>query len=519
MIKSRNICNIAEAKEEVSNAVRCYLLKDEKGKYIMKEVSRLPLFLIGPPGVGKTEIVKEIADEMGLGYCSFSLTHHTRNSLLGLPVITEMEGVAGADGKFTEYTMSEVIAKVYELVGKGFKEGILLLDEFPCMSPTIIPAMLAFLQTKNIGTHTLPEGWTIVLCGNPPEYNDHSVNFDTAIMDRLRKIEVEWDPEVFLNYAKEQGFHESVLSFLELNPTSIYKLDEENLVTCRGWENLSHTISACEKIGVVPSYRIVRQFIKSNEIALSFINFYTDEIGLSASEVTEIFEGKMSKDTIKSYDEAGSNAKISLAGRLANRLTEESDGLVIRSEALDNLKKIFKLAVSGYSKVPGNSDGYADPEELPLDVMVECLLCPNMNVRATYAEIFKLPCMDTDNTDMTEVRDVMHEMVRDMRDRIGFVISELDGHRPNDRAGREKHLAFLKKWFAEQSAELKKQWKLNAKKMDNAFKSLKKLDNGEMIAERLYYYVNRNPRLQKIASEGGSREYMNYVNMIYGTGA
>ncbi|MBQ3035836.1 MAG: hypothetical protein IJD31_02790 [Lachnospiraceae bacterium] len=46
---------IARAKESVKNGIRGYLLKDAKGNYVMKEVNRLPFYLEGEPGIGKTE--------------------------------------------------------------------------------------------------------------------------------------------------------------------------------------------------------------------------------------------------------------------------------------------------------------------------------------------------------------------------------------------------------------------------------------------------------------------------------
>jgi len=137
---------IAEAKNAIKAAVKGYLHKDAEGNYVMQERNRLPIYQEGPPGVGKTEIVSQIAKELDLGLVAFSLVHHTRNSLLGLPVIETLP----QGEKYTSYTMSEVIAKVREQVESGKKEGILLLDEFPCMADTIVPVMLSFLQTKNI---------------------------------------------------------------------------------------------------------------------------------------------------------------------------------------------------------------------------------------------------------------------------------------------------------------------------------------------------------------------------------
>ena len=144
----------------------------------MNEVNRLPFYLEGNPGIGKTQMVGQVAQELGIGFVSFSITHHSRNTVLGLPVINEVSGT-----KYTEYTMSEIIAKVLACYESGKKEGILLLDEFNCMSDTIMPVMLSFLQTKNIGMHTLPEGWVIVLCGNPSSYNKSARKFDFAILE------------------------------------------------------------------------------------------------------------------------------------------------------------------------------------------------------------------------------------------------------------------------------------------------------------------------------------------------
>ena len=68
--------------------------------------------------------------------------------------------------------MSEIIASVYEYIEQtGKKEGILFIDEINCVSETLAPAMLQFLQNKTFGTHKVPQGWIIVAAGNPPAYN------------------------------------------------------------------------------------------------------------------------------------------------------------------------------------------------------------------------------------------------------------------------------------------------------------------------------------------------------------
>lgn len=81
-----------------------------------------------------------------------------------------------------------------------------------------MPAMLQLLQSKQFGTHRLPEGWVIAAAGNPPAYNESARTFDTVTMDRVRLLQIEADYHVWRDYAHEKGLHPAVLSYLELNP-------------------------------------------------------------------------------------------------------------------------------------------------------------------------------------------------------------------------------------------------------------------------------------------------------------
>ena len=97
--------DIASAKQQIKNTVQIYLQKDALGHYRLPLVHQRPIFLLGAPGLGKTAIMQQVADEMGLGLVSYSMTHHTRQSALGLPVIVEKE-YGGKHYQVSEYTMS-----------------------------------------------------------------------------------------------------------------------------------------------------------------------------------------------------------------------------------------------------------------------------------------------------------------------------------------------------------------------------------------------------------------------------
>lgn len=270
--------NIQEAKQEITNTLRAYLQKDASGSYLFPPVRQRPILLMGPPGIGKTAIMEQIAKEQDVALVAYTMTHHTRQSAIGLPKITE--GHFGEKTfSMTEYTMSEIIASVYAAMERtGKQEGILFLDEINCVSETLAPTMLQFLQNKTFGVHKLPEGWLIVAAGNPPEYNKSVRDFDIVTLDRIRQIQVLPDLQAFLSYAGEQEIHGAVASYLSLKPDRFYhvsrKEGEVHYVTARGWEDLSRLLSSYESLNIPVTEELMSEFLNLEETSRDFYAYY-----------------------------------------------------------------------------------------------------------------------------------------------------------------------------------------------------------------------------------------------------
>ena len=268
--------DIREAKQEIKKAVRAYTAKTEAGTFRIPQKRQRPILLMGPPGVGKTAIMEQIARESAIGLVAYTMTHHTRQSAIGLPVLGQKE----FDGKsytVTSYTMSEIIASVYEQMEKSScREGILFLDEINCVSETLMPAMLQFLQYKTFGSHRLPEGWIIVAAGNPPAYNRSVREFDTVTLDRVRRMDIEPDLGVWKEYAIERGLHPAVLSFLDLRPERFYVMEpgHAGFVTGRAWEDLSEILLTMEELGLGVEEALFGQYLQDEDTAREFAFYY-----------------------------------------------------------------------------------------------------------------------------------------------------------------------------------------------------------------------------------------------------
>ena len=121
--------NIQQAKDTIKNTIKAYLLKDELGEYKIPTVHQRPVLLMGPPGIGKTAIMEQVARECRIGLVAYTITHHTRQSAIGLPYIVH-KNFDGRDYAMTEYTISEIVASIYEKIeATGIKGASFLLTK------------------------------------------------------------------------------------------------------------------------------------------------------------------------------------------------------------------------------------------------------------------------------------------------------------------------------------------------------------------------------------------------------
>lgn len=356
--------DIQRAKEEIKRAVQAYLATDDIGRPLIPAVRQRPILLMGPPGVGKTQIMEQIAQECDIALVAYTITHHTRQSAVGLPFIRQ-RNYGGKDVSVTEYTMSEIIASIYaKMEATGLSEGILFIDEINCVSETLAPTMLQFLQCKTFGNQAVPAGWVIVAAGNPPEYNKSVRDFDIVTLDRVRRMDIEPDLPVWKDYARAAHIHSAILSYLELHPQNFYQInadvDGTQFVTARGWEDLSNLLDTYETLGLQADEDLIREYIQHPKIAEDFSAYldlyykYRDDYGVEEILAGQAKPAVFARLLQAPFDERLSLVSLILAG-LGTRFTASRQADAVADSCYAFLRETKKALATVPEDIPDGS--------------------------------------------------------------------------------------------------------------------------------------------------------------------
>ena len=477
--------NIKEAKEQIKNAMTAYFTKDGFGGYAIPIEKQRPVFLMGPPGIGKTAIMEQIASELGVGLISYSMTHHTRQSALGLPFIVQ-KNYGGREYDVSEYTMSEIIASVYDMMEEtGLREGILFLDEINCVSETLAPSMLQFLQYKIFGRHRVPDGWIVVTAGNPPEYNNSVREFDIVTWDRLKRIDVEPDFGVWKEYAYLSNVHPAIISYLDVKHSDFYKIestvDGKSFVTARGWSDLSDMIKLYEKHGLKVDNALVSQYLQNKKIARDFAVYYDLYMKYKSDyQIGEILSGKASEEIKRRAKAAKFDERLALLSLILDGVNEGMRAVANEEDMLSALLACLKEVRAGLS------NSAADAVKLLGE-----------KASAVRAKIEKGKASSSLSAEKRHTLNLTAAALAEEAALIGR----------NDRPSGTAAFALMKKDFDSRVAALKKNAEAAGKKLSNAFAFLEEVFGEGQELLILVTELTINAHSSRFISRYGCKEY------------
>lgn len=168
--------------------------------------NQLAAFLWGPPGVGKSEIVRQIAIDRGIGFIDKRLAQSDPTEIKGYPWPDSKKGVMTflQDGS---------------LPTKG--KGILFMDEFSHAPPTVQAVTYQLFLDRRLGDYEVPPGWALVAAGNRISDRSFVGEMSAALSSRFIHINVEADVEDFITWAMKNGVSDSTRGYLRWRPANL----------------------------------------------------------------------------------------------------------------------------------------------------------------------------------------------------------------------------------------------------------------------------------------------------------
>jgi hypothetical protein len=193
--------------------------------------TRWPVFLWGPPGVGKSSVVRLAAERRGLPLLDVRASLLDPTDLRGIPAVT--------DGR-------AVWCPPSFLPREGDEPGVLFFDELNAAPPLVQASLYQLTLDRRVGEYILPAGWRMIAAGNRAE--DRSVTFrmPAALANRFIHLDFEADFEDWRAWAAASGIHPLVIGFLGTRRDLLLDLQsgERGFPTPRAWEMCSDALGA-----------------------------------------------------------------------------------------------------------------------------------------------------------------------------------------------------------------------------------------------------------------------------------
>lgn len=182
-----------------------------------------PVFIWGAPGVGKSQVVAQTAEKLGLDLIDIRAVLLDPVDLRGLPRI---------EGELSHWSPPAFLPRE----GKG----ILFLDELNAAPPLVQAACYQLVLDGRLGEYELPEGWCVVAAGNRESDRAVTHRMPSALANRFVHLDFQVDLEDWLDWAAESNVPSEVMAFLRFRPNLLHDFDpsksEKSFPSPRSWE-------------------------------------------------------------------------------------------------------------------------------------------------------------------------------------------------------------------------------------------------------------------------------------------
>lgn len=193
----------------------------------VKNGHHTPVMLWGPPGVGKSQMVAQIAASHGIPVIDVRLSQMEPTDLRGIPFRT---------GEVVEWAVPAMLPDEK----RHGAAGILFLDEITSAAPTVSAAAYQLILDRRLGEYRVPAGWAIFAAGNRQGDRGVTYSMPAPLANRFSHFEVETHLDDWVAWAHAHGIDERIIAFLRFRPELLFDFDPKHnpvaFPSPRSWE-------------------------------------------------------------------------------------------------------------------------------------------------------------------------------------------------------------------------------------------------------------------------------------------
>ena len=220
---------------------------------------KVPTFLWGAPGIGKSSIVKQIAHDNGLDFIDLRLALMDPTDLKGIPF-------------YDKESHTALWAPPAFLPKKG--RGILFLDELNSAPPSVQSSAYQLILDRRIGEYELPDGWAIVAAGNRDGDRGVTYRMPAPLANRFVHFEMEVDVEDWKYWAYKKELDSRIIAYISFKNEHLFtfdaKSDTKSFATPRSWEYVNSILKSAVREDILLD---VLSGAIGREVAVGFLSF------------------------------------------------------------------------------------------------------------------------------------------------------------------------------------------------------------------------------------------------------
>lgn len=228
-------------------------------KLLLNVALTRPVFIWGPPGIGKSALVEQFARDVGLDCVSLLGSQLAPEDLIGVPRIVDDRSV---------FCPPRMIARD--------EPYLLFVDELNACSFEVQKAFYSLINDRRLGEYRLPAGSIVVGAGNRAQDQAIVKPMSSALMNRMLHVELKPTARDWLDWAYVQAIHQWVIQYIETRPDHLFvqpPKTEETFSTPRSWHILSDALHAYGATATVEDAEMLAAGCLSASHARSFAAF------------------------------------------------------------------------------------------------------------------------------------------------------------------------------------------------------------------------------------------------------